>query len=157
MSASFQTTFSNAFLWMKMYEFQLIFQFFPKCPICNIPAFVHLATSHYMNQMWWNYRRIYASRGLNELSWWSVAQLVRLLIVYVQGALVLSCEWFRVQIFDRTKETFPAFSFVSCCHAQLCTECMFPVIWKMMTNIYRATACWMSWWVDYYFLQMRLL
>ena len=39
-----QTTFSNAFSWMKMYEFHLRFDriFFPKVPINNIPAMVQI-------------------------------------------------------------------------------------------------------------------
>ena len=41
MAAIFQRTFSNAFSWMKMYEFRLInipVKFVPKCPINNIPS-----------------------------------------------------------------------------------------------------------------------
>ena len=40
MTAIFQTTFSNAFSWMKMYEFRL--KFVPKGPINNIPALVQI-------------------------------------------------------------------------------------------------------------------
>ena len=48
--------------------------FVPKGQINNIPALVQLmacagqATSHYLNQWWLDYRRIYASLGLNELT-----------------------------------------------------------------------------------------
>ena len=67
-----QTTFSNAFSWMKMYEFRLRFHwsFFLRL---ELTIFQHWfkywlrtdqATSHYMNQYW----RIYASLGLNEWS-----------------------------------------------------------------------------------------
>ena len=41
MAAIFQTTFSNAFSWMKMHEFRKIsLKFVPKVPINNIPALV---------------------------------------------------------------------------------------------------------------------
>ena len=46
MDAITQAPFSNGFSWMKMYEDQ--------------------ATSHYLNQWWLDYWRIYASLGLNE-------------------------------------------------------------------------------------------
>ena len=39
----------------------------PKGPISNIPALVQIIISHYLNQWWVTYRRIYASLGLNEL------------------------------------------------------------------------------------------
>ena len=73
-----QSTLSNAFSWMKLLEVGLKFHwsFFPKRPINNIPALVQLmawhqanqATSHYLNQWWLDYRRIYASLCLNKLS-----------------------------------------------------------------------------------------
>ena len=70
-----QTTFSNAFSWMKIYEFWLIFHWslFPRG---QLTIFQHWfrqwlgavqATSHYLKQWWWAYWRIYASLGLNEL------------------------------------------------------------------------------------------
>ena len=67
-------TFSNVFSSMKMVLFQLKFplSLFPRV---QLPIFQHWfrglgvyqATSHYMNQLWLDYRRIYASFGLNEL------------------------------------------------------------------------------------------
>ena len=44
MAAIFQTTFSNAFCWMKMYEFRLkiSLKFVPQGPINNIPALVQI-------------------------------------------------------------------------------------------------------------------
>ena len=42
MEAISQTTFSNTFSWMKMYEFQLKFQFIPKGTINNISAVVQI-------------------------------------------------------------------------------------------------------------------
>ena len=71
----FQTTFSNTLSWMKMYEFRLRFHWslFVKVQ----PTIFHrwfrkwlvawLAPSHYLNQWWLVYWRIYASLGLNEL------------------------------------------------------------------------------------------
>ena len=71
----FQTTFSNTFSQMKMYEFRL------QC-LWSLSLRVHLAifqrwlrywlgtdqaTSHYQNQRWLDYWRIYASLDLNEL------------------------------------------------------------------------------------------
>ena len=76
MAAIFQTTFSNAFTWMKMFEFRLkcYWNLFPRV---QLTMFHHLfrkwlgagqATSHYLNQWWLVYWRIYASLGLNELN-----------------------------------------------------------------------------------------
>ena len=75
MAAISQTTYSNAFLWMKIYEFRLKFHWslFPRV---QLTIFQHWfrwwlgadqATSHYLNQWWSDYRPIYASLGLNEL------------------------------------------------------------------------------------------
>ena len=76
MAANFLTTFSNAFSWMKMYRFRLRFHWslFPRA---QLTIFQHWfrswlgadqATSHYLNQWWSVYWRIYASLGLNELN-----------------------------------------------------------------------------------------
>ena len=48
MAAILQTTFSNAFSWMKMYKFRLRFllKFVPKSPINNIPALVQIMAWH---------------------------------------------------------------------------------------------------------------
>ena len=65
MAAVSQTTLSNAFSWMKMSEFRLRFHwsFFLRV---QLTIFAGKATSHYLKQWWLNYRRIYASLGLNE-------------------------------------------------------------------------------------------
>ena len=71
-----QTTFSNVFSWMKMFEFRLEFHWsmFPSDWITIIQHWFRWwlgavqATSHYLNQWWLVYRCIYASFGLNELS-----------------------------------------------------------------------------------------
>ena len=73
--AILQTTFSNAFSWMKMYEFRLRFHW-NLFPGIQLTIFQHWfrwwlgadqATSHYLNQWWLFYWCIYASLGLNEL------------------------------------------------------------------------------------------
>ena len=75
MATIFQTTFSNAFSWMKMFKFRLRFHWslFPRV---QLTIFQHRlrwwigavqATSHYLNHRWLVYRRVYASFGLNEL------------------------------------------------------------------------------------------
>ena len=76
MADIFQTTFSNAFSWMKMYKFGLRFQwnFLPRV---QLTIFRHWfrwwigagqAPSHYLNQWMLVYWHIYASLGLNELT-----------------------------------------------------------------------------------------
>ena len=76
MDAISQTTFSSAFSWMKIFEFRLKFHC-SLLPGVQLTIFQHWfrwwlgavqATSHYLNQWWVIYRRIYASLGLNELS-----------------------------------------------------------------------------------------
>ena len=76
MAAIFQTTFSNAFSWMKMYKFQLRFHWSLFLRV-QLTIFQHWfrywlgagqATSHYLNQWWLLYWWIYASLGLNELT-----------------------------------------------------------------------------------------
>ena len=64
MAAISQTTFSNTFSWIKMYE----------CQSNNIPSLIQImacddqASSHYLNQWWLRLvRHKYASLGLNEL------------------------------------------------------------------------------------------
>ena len=76
MAAVSQTIFSNAFSWMKMYEFRLKFHWSSFLRF-QLTIFQHWfrywlgavqATSHYLNQWWLVYWRIYASLGLNELN-----------------------------------------------------------------------------------------
>ena len=76
MSSIFQTTFSNAFSWMKMYEFQLRFQLSLSLRIqLTIIQYwfrwwlgASQATSHCLNQWWLVYWCIFGSVRLNELS-----------------------------------------------------------------------------------------
>ena len=76
MDAISHRTLSNAFSWMKMLEFRLNFHWSVFIRVKSI-IFQHCfrwwlgadqATSHYLNQWWLDYRRIYASLGLNELN-----------------------------------------------------------------------------------------
>ena len=77
MAAISQTTVSNAFPWMKMFGFRLKFHWsvFPRAQLTIFRHWfrewlgVVQATSHYLNQWWLVYRRLYASLGLNELTW----------------------------------------------------------------------------------------
>ena len=72
-----QTIFSNAFSWMKILQLRLKFHWslFPRDQSTIFQHWFRLwlsavqATSHYLNQWWSVYRRIYASLGLNELMW----------------------------------------------------------------------------------------
>ena len=75
MAAVSQTSLSNAFSWMKILEFLLRFHWSLFLRI-ELTIFQHWfrwclgagqATSHYLNQWWLVYWRIYASLGLNEL------------------------------------------------------------------------------------------
>ena len=75
MDAISQTTFWSAFSWMKMFEFRIRFHWslFLRVQLMIIQHWFRWwlgavqATSHYLNQWWLDYRRIYASLGLNEL------------------------------------------------------------------------------------------
>ena len=71
----FQMTFSNAFSWMKILKFQLEchWNLFPRVQLIIFQHWFRQwlgadqATSHYLNQWWLVYWRIYVSLGLNEL------------------------------------------------------------------------------------------
>ena len=75
MDAFSQTTFSNDFSWMKMYAYRLKFHWslFLRVQLAISQHWFRLwlgtdqATSHYLDQWWLDYRRIYASVRLNEL------------------------------------------------------------------------------------------
>ena len=78
----FQTTFSNEFSWMKMYQFRLRFHWslLPRVKSTRFhPWFRYWlgadqAISLYLKQEWKVYRRIYVSHGLNELKLLSVKE-----------------------------------------------------------------------------------
>ena len=71
----FTVTFSNAFPWIKMYEFRLKLHWslFPRVHLRIFQHYFRIwlgtfqATTHYLNQWWLVHWRIYASLGLNEL------------------------------------------------------------------------------------------
>ena len=67
MAAISQTIFSNAFSWMEMYEFRLIFHWGLFLGVQLTISQHWPAPSHYLNLWWPVYWRIYASLGLNEL------------------------------------------------------------------------------------------
>ena len=75
MDAISQTTFSSAFSWMKMFEYRLKFHWslFLRVQLTISQHWFRKwlgadqATSHYLDQWWLDYQRIYASLGLNEL------------------------------------------------------------------------------------------
>ena len=64
MATIFQTAFSNAFSWMKMYKFLLRFlwSLFPRVQLT-----IFQVPSHYLNQWWLDYWHICAILSLNEL------------------------------------------------------------------------------------------
>ena len=75
MAAISQTTFSSAFSWMKIYKFRLGFHWslFLRVQLTIFQNWFRQwlgavqATSHYLNQWWLVYWRIYASLGLIQL------------------------------------------------------------------------------------------
>ena len=75
MDAISQMTFSNAFPWIKIHEFRVRFHWilFLRIELTILQHWFRKwlgagqATSHYLNQWWLFYWRIYASLGLNEL------------------------------------------------------------------------------------------
>ena len=78
MAANFQTPFSIALSWKKMFEFRLKFHWRLFLRV-QLTIFQHWfrkwlgavqAPSHYLNQWWLDYRHIYASLGLNQLTHW---------------------------------------------------------------------------------------
>ena len=63
---TFKRIFLNENTWISL---KISMKFVPEVRIKNIPALVQImATSHYLEQWWLVYWRIYASLGLNELS-----------------------------------------------------------------------------------------
>ena len=79
MAAIFQTTFSNGFSWMKIYEFWLTFHWSLFLWV-QLTIFQHWSVpSHYLNQWWLDYRRIYASLGLNESIHWNQNEMSSIL------------------------------------------------------------------------------
>ena len=76
MAVIFPTTFSHAFSWMKMCTYRLRFHW-SLLPVVQLTIFQYWfrqwlgagqAISHYLNQWWLIYGRMYASLGFNELN-----------------------------------------------------------------------------------------
>ena len=84
MAAISQTTLSTAFSWMKMFEFRLKFHWsmFLSVQFTIFQRWFRYwlgadqATSHYLNQWLFVHWRIYASLGLNELTYRSATHIV---------------------------------------------------------------------------------
>ena len=97
MDAISQTTFWSAFSWIKMSSFLLKFHWSLFLTF-QLTIFQHCfrywlgavqATSHYLNQWWLVYWRIYASLDLNELKVWYL--LHSLYTILILGNLLWNC------------------------------------------------------------------
>ena len=97
-----QTTFSNAFFVMKMFEFRLKFHWslFPRVQLTIFQQWFRQwlgavqVTSRYLIQWCLVYRRIYASLGLNELTHWGQVMLIwvsKLTIIGSDNGLAPPC------------------------------------------------------------------
>ena len=132
MDAISQATFWSAFSWMKMFEFRLKFHWSLFLRV-QLTIFQHWfrqwlgavqATSHYLNQWWLDYRRIYASLGLNELNrsisllpmpwllvlpghqqpWYSLCRIGRSIMSYMRKDFNYLClinveQWYKMWIY----------------------------------------------------------
>ena len=95
--AAISQTHSNAFSWIKMLEIRLIFHWslFLRVESTILYHWFRLwldtdqATSQYLNQWWLDYRRIYASLGLNELTGAMCTILGSISFGNKQGPLIL--------------------------------------------------------------------
>ena len=65
----FKWIFLNENVWISI---NISLKFVPRGPINNIPIYSDQASSHYLNQWWLDYPRIYASLGLTELTHWDL-------------------------------------------------------------------------------------
>ena len=92
MATIFQTTLSNAFSWMKMYEFLLKVHWDLFLRVL-LTIFQHWfrwwlgtdqATRHYLSQWRLDYWRIYASLGLIELNWYKMVCFGNLPYAFIQ-------------------------------------------------------------------------
>ena len=86
MAVIFQTTFSNSFSWMKLHKFPLRFHLSLLQGV-QLSIFQHWF-SHYLNQWWLLYWRIYASLGLNDLTlirYWRLKPAVNHIIQHIEA------------------------------------------------------------------------
>ena len=98
MAVIFQAAFSNAFSWMKMYKLPLRFHWslFQRIRLTMFPHWLiewlgaGQATSRYLIQWWFNYWRISASLGLNELTHWGWKKISAYWRIYIYASLGLN-------------------------------------------------------------------
>ena len=109
-----QTTFSNAFYWIKIYEFRLRFHWSLLLRF-KLTIFQHWfkywlgadqATSHYLNQWWLVHWHIYASLGLSELIQPCKFQWINTSGFQVFQMLSQSYQWRHGNTFNVTAKTF---------------------------------------------------
>ena len=81
----FKCIFLNENVWILI---KILLKFVPKGPIKNIPGLVQIMAwrrpSHYLNQWWLIYWRIYASHGLNELMLYDMLFLITIFMLIWQ-------------------------------------------------------------------------
>ena len=89
--------------------------FLPNGPISKIPVLVRRqATSHYLNQCWLDYRRIYVSFGLNEFTLIGSPEMY--LVLSYEMYLVLSYEMYLVLSYEMYLIlSYEMYLVLSCC------------------------------------------
>ena len=111
MAAIFQTTFSNAFSWMKIYEFRVRCHWSLFLRV-QLPIFQYWfwkwlgadqATNHYLNQWWLVYRRKYASPDLNELN---IKVLMRQNRINQSRYWIPSCDIFVIDCYNNLSQAY---------------------------------------------------
>ena len=86
--AIFKWIFLNENVWIPI---KISLKFVPQCPINNIPALVQIMAwrRHYLDQWWLDYRRIYASLCLNELTHQHVGSIMPVDMLLMKRARAL--------------------------------------------------------------------
>ena len=118
MDAISQTTFSNAFSWMKMFEFRLKFHWslFPRVQLTIFQYWLRWwlgavqATNHYLNQWWLVYWRVYASLGLDELNISDATEML------YQNCHVTCVIWYLADFIDLILNSRDSFYFSNIIH-----------------------------------------
>ena len=109
---------------MKIYEFRLTFHWSLFLGV-QLTIFQHWfrwwlgadqATSHYLNQWWLDYRRIYASLGLNELNHVNKTQHLTQSKIYVNGDTIVLCLSIPELIISHSKQQQYQFDIKSISH-----------------------------------------
>ena len=83
MAAILQTTFSNAFSWLKIYKFWLLFHWTLFLRVQWLGT--DQATGHYLIQLWFDYRRIYAALSSDHFNRENLKAIVLLLWCKIAG------------------------------------------------------------------------